>query len=112
MCPNRKPELRSTDWNQAKTRSSGAHATRLKTRAPEHANHTEKGSSECRRELGVTGGVRRTKDRDVPALEMRAGTPVVGRTSQDAAGFLAAPTETELKWSKELSGEQTMISLF
>ena len=30
-------------------------------------------------------GVRNTKDRDAPALEVRAGTPGVGRTSRDAA---------------------------
>ena len=63
-------------------------------------------------EPGVAGGVRSTKDRDVPALEVRAGTPAVGRTTRDAAGFLAAPTETELKWPRELSGEWTAISLF
>ena len=31
--------------------------------------------------------VRNTKDRDAPALEVRAGTPGVGRTSQDAEGL-------------------------
>ena len=64
------------------------------------------------RELGAAGGVRSTKHRDVGALEVRAGTPGVGRTTWDAAGFLAALTETELKWPGELSGEQTAISLF
>ena len=63
-------------------------------------------------ELGVAGGVRSTNDRDVLALEVRAGTQAVGCTSWDAAGFLAALTETELKWPRELSGERTAISLF
>ena len=60
----------------------------------------------------MAGGVRSTKDRVVPALEVRAGTLAVGRISQDAAGLLAAPMKTELKWPRELSGEQTEISLF
>ena len=46
---------------------------------------------------GAAGGVRSTKDRDVLALEVRAGTRAVGRTTRDAAGFLAALPETELK---------------
>ena len=58
------------------------------------------------------GRVRNTKDRDMPALEARAGRAAVERTAQDTAGFLAAPTETELKWPEELSGECTAISLF
>ena len=60
----------------------------------------------------MAGGLRSTKDRDVPALEARAGRVVVGCTSWDAVGFLAAPMETELKWPGELSGERTAISLF
>ena len=75
-------------------------------------NHTETGSLGARAGIGVGGGVRSTKDRDVPALEARAGRVAVGRTTRDAAGFLAAPTETELKWPGGLSGEWTMISLF
>ena len=35
----------------------------------------------------ATGGVRNTKDRHPLALEVRAGTPGVGRISQDAAGL-------------------------
>ena len=35
----------------------------------------------------MAGHVRNTKDRDMQALEVRAGTPVVGRTSRDAAGL-------------------------
>ena len=35
------------------------------------------------------------------ALEVRAGTPAAGCTTQDAAGFLAGPTETELKRPRE-----------
>ena len=61
---------------------------------------------------GVAAGVRSTKDRDMLALEVRAGRVAVGHTIQDTAGFLAAPTVTELKWPRELSGERTMISLF
>ena len=63
-------------------------------------------------ELGAAGSVRSTKDRDVPALEVRAGRAAVGHTTRDAAGGLAAATETELKWPRELRGEQTVISLF
>ena len=64
------------------------------------------------RELRVAGGVRSTKDREVPALEMRAGRAAAGCTTQDTEGFLAAPSETELKRPVELSGERTAISLF
>ena len=35
----------------------------------------------------MAGSVRNTKDRDAPALKVRAGTPGVGRTSRDAAGL-------------------------
>ena len=35
----------------------------------------------------AAGGIRNTKDRDAPALEVRAGTPGVGRTSWDATGL-------------------------
>ena len=72
--------------NQTENQLSGA-----------HTNHIEQGAREHARELGAAGGVRSTKDRDVPALEVRAGTLAVGRTSWDAAGFLAAPMETELE---------------
>ena len=74
-------------------------------------NHTETELQSVRGQLAA-GDVRNTKDRDVPALEVRAGTPAVGRTTRDAAGFLVAPTETELKWLRELSGERKTISLF
>ena len=60
----------------------------------------------------AAGGVRNTKDRDAPALEVRAGTLGVGRTARDAAGFLAAPTQTELKRPEELSGEWSANPLF
>ena len=62
-------------------------------------------------ETGAAGGFRHAKNRDMPALEVRAGTLAVGCTTQDAAGFSAAPTETELKRPEVLSGEQTAISL-
>ena len=87
--------------------------TRLKTGALDYTQTTLKQRDrECVWEFGVDGVVRSTKYREVRALEVRAGTPAVGRTSQDAAGFLAAPKETELKWPGELSGEWTTISLF
>ena len=87
---------------QTENRRSGAHTrTRLKLRAREHA-----------RKPGAAGSVRSTKDRDVLALEVRAGRAAVGGTNWDAAGFLAAPIETELKWQRKLSEEQTVTSLF
>ena len=47
------------------------------------------GDRECTRVAGgwwlATTGVRNTKDRDAQVLEVRDGTPGVGRTSQDAA---------------------------
>ena len=63
----------------------------------------------AREHAGAAGGVTNTKDRDMLALEVRAGRAAVGRTTPDAAGFLAAPTETELKRPGRLSGEQTAI---
>ena len=85
----------------------------MKTGAPEHTRITLKqGAREHAREPGAAGGVRSTKYRNVPALEVRAGRAAVGRTTQDTAGFVAALTETELKWSRKLSGERTAISLF
>ena len=39
------------------------------------------------REPRVAGGVRNTKDRDAPALEVRAGTKGAGRISRDSAGL-------------------------
>ena len=59
----------------------------------------------------LAGCVRNTKDRDVWALKVRAGRAAVGCKTQDAAGFLAALTETELKRPGELSGEQTACDL-
>ena len=53
-----------------------------------------------------------TQKTDVLALEVRAGRVAVGLTTRDAAGFLAALTETELRWPGELSGEGTEVSLF
>ena len=67
------------------------------------ANHTETGS--WRAHMGTSVGS--TKDRDVPALGGRAQRVAVGRTNHDNVGFLAAPTGTELKWPRELSGELT-----
>ena len=87
--------------------------TRLKMGTPECTRTTLKqGAQEHAREPGVASGVGSTKDRGVPALEVRARRAAVGLRTQDAAGFLAAPTETELEWAGKLSGEQTAISLF
>ena len=49
-------------------------------------NHTETELQRTRGQL-VAGSVRNTKDRDMPALEVRAGPPAVGRTSRDTAGL-------------------------
>ena len=82
--------------NQTENRSSGAHTrTRLK-----------QGVQERTWEPGATAAGTSTKDRDMPALE-----PAVGRTTKDAVGFLAATTEAELKWPRELRGERTVISV-
>ena len=45
---------------------------------------------------GAAGGVRNTKERDAPALEVRAGTPGVGRTAWDTAG-LSSTNRNRLK---------------
>ena len=55
----------------------------------------------------VAGRVRNTKDRDAPALEVRAGMAGVGRTAWDAAGLSStnrnrvkmarAPVENDLQ---------------
>ena len=58
----------------------------LKQGAPEHVHGQL-----------AANGVRNTKERVMPALEMRAEMPAVGCTMWDTAGFLAAPKETELK---------------
>ena len=88
--------------NQTENRRSGV-----------RANHTETGSSGAHTwEPGVAGSVRSTKDRDMLALGVRAGRVAMGCTTWVAVGFLAALTETELKWPEELSAEQTAISLF
>ena len=61
--------------------SWNARVTSLKTRALQHARmHVRVWGRRA-------GGVRNTKDRDSPALEVRAGTPAVGCTSWDAVGF-------------------------
>ena len=75
-------------------------------------DQTETESSGVCAGTGGSGSVRSTKDKDVPALGATAGRVAVGHTTQDAAGFLAAPTETELKWPGKLNEEQTANSLF
>ena len=75
--------------------------SKLKTGALERARTTLKqGAREHAWEPGAAGSVRSTKDGNVLALEVRAGTLDVGHTTQDAAGFLAAQTETELQWPR------------
>ena len=59
----------------------------------------------------VAGSVRNTKDRDVPALEVRAGTAGVGRMSRDAVGFNST-NRNRVKVARRLSGEWTAIPLF
>ena len=51
----------------------------------------------------AAGGVGNTKDRDAPALEVRAGTPDVGRTAWDAAGL--SSTNRKSKSGQNISGE-------
>ena len=60
--------------------------TSLKTGAPECTNHTETELWSAWGQLAA-GGVRDIKDRDTPALKVRAGTPGVGCISRDAAGL-------------------------
>ena len=71
---------------QTETLSLGMHVTSLKTGAPECMNHTDTELWSVRGWLEA-GGVRNTKDRGMPALEVRAGTPDMGHTSRDPAGF-------------------------
>ena len=52
-----------------------------------HWIQTETWSTGSTREWLAAGSVRNTKDRDMPALEVRAGAPSVERTSRDAAGL-------------------------
>ena len=57
----------------------------------------------------AAGRVRNTKDRDVPALEVRAGTLGVGCTSQDAAG-LSSTNRNRVKVART-TGENGPLSL-
>ena len=108
------PELRCAHWIEAETGSSGSmrgaaggwRATctgeQADSRSAPTRHQTETGSSRSPRGAAgdwqlAAGGVGNTKDRDAPALEVRAGTPGVGRTAWDAAG-LSSTIETELKW--------------
>ena len=87
-------QTETMSWGTCATRlkwsSSALTGNRLKPGAPEHVGVAGSWWLEA-------GSVRNTKDRDVPALEVRAGMPGVGCTSWDAAG-LSSTTETELKW--------------
>ena len=77
-CPREQTETVSWGmYDQTENRSSGAlTGTRLRP-----------GALGARAGRLAAGGVRNTKDRDMPVLEVRAGTPGVGHTSRDAAGF-------------------------
>ena len=69
-------------------RERGAHATRLLTELQcAHWIPTETGCYGSAQGRLAAGRVRNTKDRDTPALEVRAGKAGVGRTSRDAAGL-------------------------
>ena len=48
-------------------------------------------------EQGVAGGVRSTKDRNMPALEARAGKVAVGHTSQDTVGLFSSTNGNRVK---------------
>ena len=74
----------STHEEQMETVSQGKLTTSLKAGAPEYARTTLKRSPGPGR---AAGGVRNTKDRDVPTLEVRAGTPAMVHTSRDGAGM-------------------------
>ena len=65
------PELRCAHWIQTETGSSRSSQGQLAAGGWQLA----------------AGGVRNTKDRDAPALEVRAGMPGVGCTSRDTAGL-------------------------
>ena len=94
------PELRCAHWIEAETGSSGSvrgaaggwRATctgeQADSRSAPARHQTETGSSGAQERTGclAAGEVRSTKDRDTPALEVRAGMPGVGRTARDAAG--------------------------
>ena len=73
---------------QTETVSQGTHATRLLTELRgAHWNQAETGSCRSMQGLLAASSARNAKDRDALALEVRAGTPGVGHTSQDAAGL-------------------------
>ena len=57
----------------------------------------------------VAGSVRNTKDRDTPALEVRAGMLGVGRTFRDAAG-LSSTNRNRVKVART-TGEKSPRSL-
>ena len=65
---------------------NGCHQTETEIRCA-HWNQTDTGSSGSARGRLAAGGVINTKDRDSPALEVRAGMPAMGRISRDAAGL-------------------------
>ena len=65
------------DWDHEL--GNAHHQTEMELRCA-HWNQTETGSSGSARGRLAAGGVRNTKGRDAPALEVRAGTPGVGRT--------------------------------
>ena len=58
----------------------------------------------------AAGGVRNTKDRDVQALELRAGTPGVGLTAQDAAGFSTNRNRVKVARTSVENGPRSLCS--
>ena len=90
---------------QTETMSQGVHATSLLMEFwCAYWNQTETGSSGEQGRL-VAGSWRclNTKERDAPALEVRAGMPAVGYTSRDAAG-LNSTNRKSVKVARTLVG--------
>ena len=95
---------------QTETVSQGTHATRLLTELRgAHWNQAETGSSRSMWGLLAAGSARNAKDRDAPALEVKAGTLGVGHTSQDAAG-LSSTNRNRVKVTRT-SVENSPLSL-
>ena len=90
------------------------HTTRLKTGALECTRTTLKQETrECAWEQGWWLAVLKAQRTEMGQPWNRGlGEWLWGAQPGMLRGFLAAPTETELKWPGELSGGQTVISLF
>ena len=86
------------------------HQTEMQTLCA-HWNQTETGSSKSVWGRLVAGGVRNTKDRDAPALDVRAGMPGVGRRSRDSA-WLSSTNRNSVKVARTSveNGPQSLCS--